>query len=139
MIYYLCSPNKTKTTSFFHASTSLSQSNKFIWIFQEQVLCRSWLLGKEYEERWGFRVSRKDVFGTWKILYAHLISWCNNFVERHSFLTVLGNPPETMWKLCLSTRFSHQEIWWNYGIFCNATNISGDVFLQNNFFKKAST
>ena len=31
--------------------------------------------------------------------------------------TVKGNSPETMRKLCLSTKFSHQEIRWNFGIF----------------------
>ena len=34
----------------------------------------------------------------------HLISWCGNFVDRHSFRTVSG---ETMGKLCLSTKFPH--------------------------------
>ena len=27
-----------------------------------------------------------------------------------------GESPETMWKLCLSTKFPHQEIRWNYSI-----------------------
>ena len=45
-----------------------------------------------------------------KIPSFHLISWCGNFVERHSFLIVSGDSPETMWKLCLSTKFPHQEI-----------------------------
>ena len=30
--------------------------------------------------------------------------------------------PETMRKLCLSTKFPHQEIKWNYGIFRCVTN-----------------
>ena len=38
-------------------------------------------------------------------------------MKKHSFSIVLSNLPETMWKLCLSTKFSHQEIRWNYGIF----------------------
>ena len=29
----------------------------------------------------------------------------------------MGESPETMRKLCLSTKFPHQEISWNYGIF----------------------
>ena len=45
-----------------------------------------------------------------KILQFHLISWCGNFMERHSFRIVLGHSPETMRKLCLSTKFPHQEI-----------------------------
>ena len=40
----------------------------------------------------------------------HLISWCGNS----------GDSLETMRKLCLSTKFSHQKIRWNYGIFCSA-------------------
>ena len=45
------------------------------------------------------------------------ICWCGNFVERCSFRLVSGDLPETLRKLCLSTKFSHQEIRWNYGIF----------------------
>ena len=40
----------------------------------------------------------------------HLISLCGNFVERHSFSIVSGKSPETMRKLCLPTKFPHQEI-----------------------------
>ena len=40
-----------------------------------------------------------------KIPYFHLISWCGNFLKRHSFRT-----PETLPKLCLSIKFPHQEI-----------------------------
>ena len=29
---------------------------------------------------------------------------------------VLGDSPETMRKLCISTKFPHQEIRWNFGI-----------------------
>ena len=36
--------------------------------------------------------------------------WCRNFVERNSFRIVSGDSPETMRKLCLSTKFPHQEI-----------------------------
>ena len=53
-----------------------------------------------------------------KIPQFHLISTCGNFVERHSFRIVSGESPETLRKLCLSTKFQHQEIRWNYGIFC---------------------
>ena len=37
-----------------------------------------------------------------------------NFVERYSFHIVLGDSPETMRKLCLSTKFPHPEIRSNY-------------------------
>ena len=49
-----------------------------------------------------------------KIPSFYLISWCRNFVERHSFRIV---SPKTMRKLCLSTKFPHQKIRWNYGLF----------------------
>ena len=40
----------------------------------------------------------------------HLISFCRNFVERHSLRRVLGNLPETLRKLCLSTKFLNQAL-----------------------------
>ena len=45
-----------------------------------------------------------------KMPYFHLNSWCGNFLERHSFRVVLGDLPETMWKLCVSAKFPHHEI-----------------------------
>ena len=51
-----------------------------------------------------------------KTPYFHLISWCENFVEKYSFRIVSGESPETMRKLCLSTKFPHQKIRWNYSI-----------------------
>ena len=48
-----------------------------------------------------------------KILRFHLISWYENFVERHSFCV---ESPETIRKLCLFKKFPHQESRWNYGI-----------------------
>ena len=55
--------------------------------------------------------------GSWrKLPKLYLISWCGNFVERHSFRGVSGNWPETMRKRCLSTKFSHFEIKRNFGI-----------------------
>ena len=41
-------------------------------------------------------------------------------MERH---IILGGSPETMWKLCLATKFPHQEMTWNYGIF-RSTNLT---------------
>ena len=52
-----------------------------------------------------------------KIPWFDLISWCGNFAERHSFRIVSGELPETMQKLCLPTKFPHQEIKSNCSIF----------------------
>ena len=41
------------------------------------------------------------------------------FCERHSFRIVSGESPKTMRELCLSTKSPHQEIRWNYVIFCS--------------------
>ena len=49
-----------------------------------------------------------------KIPKFHLILWYRNFVE--SFCRALGNSPKPMRKLCLSTKFPHQDIRWNFGI-----------------------
>ena len=51
-----------------------------------------------------------------KKLYFHLIFWCGCFVETHSSCRVSEESSETLWKLCLFTKFAHQEIRWNYGI-----------------------
>ena len=56
-------------------------------------------------------------FSLRKILSFHLNYWCGNFAERPSFHIGLGNSPETMQKLCFSTKRPHQEIRWNGGIF----------------------
>ena len=56
-------------------------------------------------------------FSLRKIPSFHLNSWCGNFAERPSFHIGLGNSPETMQKLCSSTKRAHQEIRWNGGIF----------------------
>ena len=45
-----------------------------------------------------------------KMRWSHLISWTWIFMESHSFRIVSGESPETMRKLCLSTKFPHQEI-----------------------------
>ena len=50
----------------------------------------------------------------------NIISWCGNFVERNNFRIISGESPETTQKLFLSSKFPHQEIRWNYGIFCSA-------------------
>ena len=51
-----------------------------------------------------------------KKLYFHVIFWCGSFVETHSSCRVSEETSETLWKLCLFTKFAHQEIRWNYGI-----------------------
>ena len=63
------------------------------------------------------KLQRRSHITLRKLPWFHLISWCGNFVERHSFYIVLGESPETMRKLCLFTKFPHQEISWSYGIF----------------------
>ena len=50
----------------------------------------------------------------------HLISWRVNFVKRHRFCRVLGESQKILRKLCLSAKFPHEEIRWNYGIWRDA-------------------
>ena len=47
-----------------------------------------------------------------KIPKFDLIFWCENFMVTHSFRDL----SETLRKLCLSTKFPHQEITWNIGV-----------------------
>ena len=44
-------------------------------------------------------------------------------MEKNSFCTVLGESPETMGKLFLSTKFPHQDIRWNNGILHSGPNM----------------
>ena len=46
-------------------------------------------------------------------------------MERYSFRIFLGDSPETIRKLRLSTKFPHLEISWNYDILCS------EPFLKN--------
>ena len=56
------------------------------------------------------KLSRVVMSALCKLPQFRLISWYGNFVERHSFRIVSGDSPETMRKLCLSTKFPHHEI-----------------------------
>ena len=72
-----------------------------------------------------------------KMLWFHLIFWCGNFVERRSFR--IGDSPETMRKLCLSTKFSHQKIRWNHSILrsasCSSNQLSSQRFVPIYFIE----
>ena len=52
-----------------------------------------------------------------------LISWCGNLMESHNFRKVSGESPETLRKLCASTKFSHQEIRQIFGILRSAVHL----------------
>ena len=56
-----------------------------------------------------------------KILWFLLTSWCGIIVVRQSFRRSSGESPETLRKLCLSTKFPHHEIRWNHGILRRVT------------------
>ena len=58
----------------------------------------------------------------------HLISWCGNFMENHSFRIVSVDSHKTIQKLCFSTRFPYQEITWNYSIFQVVSIFQGSIF-----------
>ena len=55
-------------------------------------------------------------------------------MERRSFRIVSGESHKTVRKLCLSTKFPHQEIRWNCGIFCSV----GKNLFNTCFSKKMS-
>ena len=49
-----------------------------------------------------------------RIPYFYLISWCGSFVGRWGFHRVSSDLPESLRKVCLSTKFTHLEIRWNW-------------------------
>ena len=53
------------------------------------------------------------------VISPNFLAW--KFVERYSFRIDLGKSPETMRKLCLSTKFPHQKIRCSYGILRSAS------------------
>ena len=64
------------------------------------------------------------------VISPNAVKFCGSFVERHSFCIVLGQLHKTMCKVCLSTKFPHQEIRWNYGVFCSV----GKKFFDTCFY-----
>ena len=52
-------------------------------------------------------------------------------MERHSFLIVSGDSLETMWKLCFSIKFPHQEIRWNYIILLSFRYFANKLICHN--------
>ena len=85
------------------------------WLFIVWILLWKWL---QACVSWIFSFIASVIFDLMRLSYTTiLINYhCLNFVERHSFRRVSGKSPETMRELCLSTKFPHQEIRWNYGI-----------------------
>ena len=87
---------------------------------------------------WEMRSSETDIFFLEKLVLKNflptlqkntVISWCGNIVERCSFRIVSGESDKTMGKMCLSTKFPHQEIRWNCSIFDSvAKTFSKPVF-----------
>ena len=58
-----------------------------------------------------------------KIPKFYLISWCWNFVKGHSFGRVSGDLRTVLRKLCLSEKFTDQEIRWNFDILRNVISM----------------
>ena len=71
-----------------------------------------------------------------KIPLFHLTSSCGSIVERHNFRIVSGDLLEIMPKLCLSTKFPHQEIRWNDDISRSVTwrNCSFQMSMLRKYF-----
>ena len=64
-----------------------------------------------------------------KIPIFHVISWYWNFVEK-------PESPKNLWTLCISTKFSREEISWNYGIYAvSKTGSCNQIYLLLLFLK----
>ena len=64
------------------------------------------------------------------------ISWCGDFLKTNVFQTDFRNSRETMRKLCVSTKFSHQEIKWSFGILGSefACLLLYSLYLRESYF-----
>ena len=113
--------------SFFSFLSLFRRSFIFYFVFQFCKCCFRFIRNiAPLENNFLSLLTAKNVFSfsttLCKMSQLHLISWRGNFAERHSFRIILGDSPETMRKLCLSGKFLHQEIRWNYGIFRSGMN-----------------
>ena len=113
---------KEQQTKLLHFPTS---RHKYYWMIKMQKVCITWIQRKGKSSTW-FIHGPKIMWSMTlqKIPQFHVTSWCGNYVERSSFCIVLGTSPETMGKLFLSTKFPHQEITWNDGIFRRVMDIT---------------
>ena len=71
-----------------------------------------------------------------KIQIFPLISWCGKFVETHSLQRVFGNSSETLQKLCVSTKFPHQQIRSDYSTLCSVNLSTARVVVHAKLFRK---
>ena len=87
-----------------------------------------------------------------KISKFHLISWCGNFEERHSFRIVSDESSETMRKLRLSSKFHARKLgaisvfyavkvvfWTSYSIETYVMLIQSNVYFTPRFTSKCLT
>ena len=66
-----------------------------------------------------------------------LVYTAKNTVTPPNFLVWnYGDSPETMGKLCLSTKFPHQEIRWSHGIFRIGRCLRSTQFLFSDYYTK---
>ena len=59
-------------------------------------------------------------------------------LRKDSFRIISGESPETMQKLCLSAKFPHQEIRWNYDILQKQINNFSNSISQRYVFSKVT-
>ena len=131
--------HKVCTGKFFYYYRITGECQKMPWWGQSKRWIKSWLQGifninryivpKTNSLRGAFVNCPHDVhwlidnqffsIKLWKIRKFRLIPRCGNFVEVHNFCRVCSDFPENLWKLCVSTKFPHEKISWNYGVLCS--------------------
>ena len=89
-------------------------------------LVRQWLINNNYHVL-GSGCQSQIEKGFWinAAISPNFLVW--KICGRHRFGLVSGNLPETMRTLCLSTKFPHQEIRWDYDMLCCDGFISGAI------------
>ena len=115
-----------------YITTRISLLFLFCLNFHFVKYARMWVFSNPYfplyEELWVTDTAKNTLispnFLVWK--FCGKAQFPHSF-GRYSFHIVSGESPKTMWKLFLSSKFPHQEITRNYGIF------RGDVLLNVSF------
>ena len=69
-----------------------------------------------------FRGANVSVYCAIAYTVLYQSSKSNQYLKSNQYsILVSGDSPKIMWKLWLSTKFPHYEVWWNYGILRNVT------------------
>ena len=104
-----CTKNKTYEVSIlrdFIQSENICNEKVILSIMLSFYIQKYWTVNSRLYQEYNQHTYDTCFSQSWplhKIRKFHLISWCGNFTEMHSFRMVSAESSETLWKLCIFT------------------------------------